>query len=365
MQDPMEEANWPQSFDMEHFKALTSFKARMDYCQAHLARIGGGTGRMVYQIDDQTVIKLAKNAKGVAQNKAEDNGYIRQTYDHIVTNVLDRHPDHLWIESELAKKITRNRFKQLSGGVSIDDVGMWMRNYEQRRNGNSPFFGLDVDVEEAISNNEFFSDIANMANEMNMRYGDFGSLSSYGEFNGELRLVDYGLSSDVYTTHYARKPKAYSYAYESVVDRVTNRILSEVADQDKAIRNANFKFMGAFSAYINTEVPKFFLQEAGIETVLHFLAQEDGMNIRMQWANDAQPNKHADFSKSQEPTSDDEFERILQRNKVPYSLAEVKQRLVTYFIRRLAYNTPRIDCSIMEAQSRSSRPTNNSSCTST
>ncbi len=225
MYDPMDEANWPQSFDMEHFKALTSFKARMDYCQAHLPRIGGGSGRMVYKIDDQTVIKLAKNAKGIAQNEVEDDGYIAQAYDHVVTKVLDRHPDHLWIESELAKKITRNRFKQLSGGIDIDDVHMWMIIYGAKRRGEDVHFSMDSEVSDKIWNTEFFTDVANMANEMNMNYGDFGSLSSYGEVNGELRLVDYGLSDEVYTTHYQKKP-VYRYAYEHVVNRVLARVLN-------------------------------------------------------------------------------------------------------------------------------------------
>jgi hypothetical protein len=228
----MEEANWPQSFDMDHFKALTSFKARMDYCQANLPRIGGGSGRMVYQIDDQTVIKLAKNAKGVAQNAAEDDGYIRQSYGHVTANVLDRHPDHLWIESQIAKKVGRTRFKQLSGGIDIDEVDKWMRNYEEARNGRNPIRPQDPEIKDKIDNNEFFYDIANMANEMNMRFGDFGRLSSYGEINGELVLVDYGLSDSVYTTHYERKPKqnAYgyynrAYAYEHIVNRVLNKLI--------------------------------------------------------------------------------------------------------------------------------------------
>lgn len=230
----MEEANWPQSFDMEHFKALTSFKARMDYCQAHLPRIGGGSGRMVYKIDDQTALKLAKNAKGVAQNKAEDDEYIQRTYDHIVTKVLDRHPNYLWIESQLAKKVNRSRFKQLSGGIDIDDIEIWMTNYGLARKGEKKRY-QDSEMNDRIWNNEFFYDVADMGNNMKMNFGDFGRLSSYGEFNGELRLVDYGLSDDVYTTHYERKPKIPSYnygygqrayAYENVVNNVLSRILN-------------------------------------------------------------------------------------------------------------------------------------------
>lgn len=231
MHQPMEEAQWPTSFDMDHFKSLTSFKARMDYCNAHLHRIGGGTGRMVYQIDDQTAIKLAKNAKGVAQNEAEDDPQLQNRFDHIVTRVLDRHPDHLWIESELAKKVTPNRFKQLSGGLNIDDIATWMYNYSAGRNGGKKQ-PQNKEIDDRIWNNEFFVGVADIGDEWNMNYGDFGVLSSYGEVNGELRLVDYGLSEEVYNVHYApKKNSIYGYRpmarmYEHIVSRVMERILN-------------------------------------------------------------------------------------------------------------------------------------------
>ncbi len=382
----MDEANWPSSFDMEHFKALTSFKARMDYCQAHLTRIGGGTGRMVYQIDDQTVIKLAKNAKGVAQNEAEDNEEIQRQYDHIITKVLDRHPNHLWVESEMAKKVTRNRFKELSGGISIEDVGEWMTNYELMRNGSRTKSSQDPEISDRIWNNEFFYDVGDMANVMNIRFGDFGVLSSYGELNGELKVVDYGISSDVYSTHYERKPKPAMY-YEirniirSVIkedfmpkDEITdlnqdyaivkravisgfnyfifskkeNKVISSFfnsfeAARDEALtldaKNANLTMMNQCLDYIRKDVPNFFIQEGGIEEILHFLAQEDGMNLRLQWTNDGGA-KLPDFSNDLSSKSDDELDRILQNNKIPYSMKDVRARLAQYFMRRLVYNTP-------------------------
>lgn len=33
--------------------------------------IGNGSSRMVFQISDERVLKVAKNAKGIAQNEAE------------------------------------------------------------------------------------------------------------------------------------------------------------------------------------------------------------------------------------------------------------------------------------------------------
>ena len=218
----MDEANWPQQFDMEHFKSLRSFKARMEYCKANLPFIAGGSGRLVFKVDDQTVIKLAKNPKGVAQNEAEDNGYIQNHYDHIVTKVLENHPDHLWIESEMAKKITPSRFKQLTGGIDIKDVETWMHNQYMLIKGHGHPYHQNEEIAERIANDEFFSDLVYMARDVGMQFGDFGYISSYGELNGELRLVDYGLSDDVYSTHYERKPAS---VYREVVSRVMKRII--------------------------------------------------------------------------------------------------------------------------------------------
>ena len=65
------EEDYPSSFDMERFKSLTSFNARIKYCEEHLQRLGSGSSRIVYKIDDKKVLKLAKNKKGISQNGTE------------------------------------------------------------------------------------------------------------------------------------------------------------------------------------------------------------------------------------------------------------------------------------------------------
>jgi hypothetical protein len=112
------------------------------------------------------------------------------------------------------------------------------------------------------------------------------------------------------------------------------RLIREVLEDAK---RQNFHLMGQFEDYIKNDIPNFFIHEGGIDEVLHFLAQEDGMNFRLQHLSPELP----DFSQERKPTSDNEIERILQANQVPYSLAEVKHRLYQYFVRRLAYNTPK------------------------
>lgn len=119
----------------------------------------------------------------------------------------------------------------------------------------------------------------------------------------------------------------------------------DAARQDaltRDVRGENLRIIQQNAEYIMREVPKFFLQEAGIDVVLDFLSKEDGSNIRLQWTNDSGQagSKLSDFSKQDTPTSDNELELILQANRIPYSLDEVKNRLVQYFVRRLVYNVP-------------------------
>lgn len=152
------------------------------------------------------------------------------------------------------------------------------------------------------------------------------------DLNDDYAIVkrDGGLGSENFFVYSKKEGKVVSSFHHTLDD----------AKEDALTRDAkkyNLSMLGGFEDYIMKDVPDFLIQEAGIDMVLHFLAQEDGMNFQLQHMG----HGAADFSKQQEPTSDDEIERILQANKIPYSLSEVRQRLVKYFIRRLSYNTPK------------------------
>ena len=68
---------YPVSFNMAEFKTLKTFTARIKYCQARLQRISSGSARIVYKIDNEKVLKLAKSRKGIAQNEAEGSDYYK------------------------------------------------------------------------------------------------------------------------------------------------------------------------------------------------------------------------------------------------------------------------------------------------
>ena len=51
-------------FNVKELSGISSFKGRYKYCIEHLGSpIGRGSGRVVFQIDDYRVLKLALNQK--------------------------------------------------------------------------------------------------------------------------------------------------------------------------------------------------------------------------------------------------------------------------------------------------------------
>ena len=144
---------------LDEFEELQSFNKKMQFANQHFQRIGSGSGRIVYDIDGTKVFKLAKNAKGVAQNDAEINIGSYQDTQHIVTKVLESNNNGSWIVAEKAKKVNEARIKQLTGIPSLTDLFFFLRNHENRIKGGSDIFSQDKDTAEFLRNNEFAIDL--------------------------------------------------------------------------------------------------------------------------------------------------------------------------------------------------------------
>jgi hypothetical protein len=195
---------YPTSWNIEEFKKLKSFSARVQYCEKHLQRISSGSSRIVYKIDDIKVLKLAKNKKGLAQNETEID-FGRDSYlSNIVAKIFDYDENNLWVEMELARKVTPTIFKNI--------VGITFENYCHIMKYR---YSISIDFDLKISKPENYNDIweidfvYNMMDMMvnyELPWGDLCRLSTYGLVNrngqDELAMIDYGLTSDVYDSYY-------------------------------------------------------------------------------------------------------------------------------------------------------------------
>jgi hypothetical protein len=199
------EEDYPSNWNLETFKALKSFKNRIAYCNQHLKRLSSGSSRIAYKVDEEKVLKLAKNRKGIAQNSVERDWYVQDAYSDIVAKVFAVDENDLWLEMELAKKLTPNRFKELVG-TSVENIGMYLKVKDERDNGKNPIISLYRLQNAKLDNNEWVQQVYTLTREVDLQPGDFGRISSYGEVirNGKpaVVIIDMGLSKTVWNDFY-------------------------------------------------------------------------------------------------------------------------------------------------------------------
>ena len=90
------------------------FNGIKEYCIQHLGQpVGQGSSRIVFQIDDNRVLKLALNNKGVAQNKAEAHCYQQSDSNNdLFPRIFDMSPDGLWIDCEFVLPAEEQDFEE-------------------------------------------------------------------------------------------------------------------------------------------------------------------------------------------------------------------------------------------------------------
>lgn len=203
--EEMMDEDYPSSWNLETFKSLKSFAQRKKYCDEHLQRIAAGSGRIVYKVDNEKVLKLAKNQKGIAQNEVEIQYGNERYFSNIIGQTYDYEDNGLWVEMELARKVTPTMFKKIVG-VDINTFGMYIRNQTSMNRGKPAYFSIDKDVAEYLNDNEIAIDTIDFIMNSDSEAGDIGRLSTWGVVHrdgGEsLVIVDYGLTQGVYASYY-------------------------------------------------------------------------------------------------------------------------------------------------------------------
>lgn len=194
------------SWNVEEFKKLTSFNQRIKYCQENLQRISSGSSRIVYKIDDTKVLKLAKNRKGIAQNEIEVGFSKDYMWSDLVAKIFDYDQNDLWVEMELARKVTPKIWDSIVG-IPIEELSKCLRYVDQENNPQKYQYHFTKPARmDELWENEFTSSILQLILSYDVPVGDFGRLSTYGlvKRNGmdDIVFIDYGITSDVYDAYY-------------------------------------------------------------------------------------------------------------------------------------------------------------------
>jgi hypothetical protein len=198
--------DYPSSFDMEHFKTLNKYAERVRYCDEHLKKISSGSARVVYMVDDKMVLKLAKNAKGVAQCATEIQWGNDSYYGDILAKTIDFHPDDLWVEMELARKVKKSDFKRLEG-IDFEAYGRYIKNFEFENKGRRGVYSISDEEREVLDESQFVGTVTSFMSDSDSPSGDFMRLNSYGLVNRDgaeiIVIIDFGLTNSIYSEYYS------------------------------------------------------------------------------------------------------------------------------------------------------------------
>lgn len=206
---PLYEAPLPPEWDKQVYTPQTSFAKQLKYALARAAKVGAGSGRVAVEIQYEgrpTVLKIAKNKKGLAQNEYEaqtlSEYMIKDTGLFIpIIDYDEEHEPPLWLHTEKAEKIKPTQFKKFFG-VDHNTLDFVL----QYGTGNHKY-GSTEGFDELIENNEMLYDLVQIVGNYGMPTGDFSRLANWGIFKGRPVVIDVGLSQGVYDQYYAPKQR--------------------------------------------------------------------------------------------------------------------------------------------------------------
>ncbi len=207
--------SYPTGWDFSFFKQMKSFAKRKAYCDAKLTRrLGTGSSRAVYQIDDGKVLKLAINEKGRSQNQQEYDLYTDgliagKPVQGLLARIYSADEENFdWLEMELVERVTSNDFKTKMG-IDFPEfqkvISYWGDKDAGRNNPKAAPEMWDV-LNNNAENYPWWMNLTNIGDNFDYAVADWKRLSSWGKTaDGRMVLVDFGLTHDVYDAHYAKK----------------------------------------------------------------------------------------------------------------------------------------------------------------
>lgn len=215
----IDEMPLPVDWDPSQYGRGTTFKQRLAYALERAKKLGTGSSRVATIIEYQgrpTVLKIAKNQKGLAQNSVEasilEDGYASQM--GILIPLIDydeQNREPTWIHTEMAQKANE---RQLCSLMKCDNLTQLV-NYAQAITGRKKYLGTAQSYIEHMRQKgkseqdiETMSEYANKLAELNSSFdvelGDFTRAANWGLYQGNPIIVDVGFNSNVLNQYYKR-----------------------------------------------------------------------------------------------------------------------------------------------------------------
>ena len=211
----LNETPLPSDWDSSKFNTSNSFKSIVDYALERSKKIGTGSSRIAFEVEYEgrpTILKIAKNEKGLAQNEVESkmlsDGYIEKmelTIPLIDYDTTNKQP--LWIHTEKANKVTEKKLCKL---LHCDNLFQLIQMVKSKYKSSSLYAHYynelkELNTEEELEElEELVDNLYSLSNDFDVALGDFQKLDSWGLYKGRPVIIDIGLSMEVYDLHYKK-----------------------------------------------------------------------------------------------------------------------------------------------------------------
>lgn len=189
---------------------LKTFKARIEYAEKNLERISSGSSRIVFYLNDQYVLKLASNEKGIMQNAAEANVKTDTKYVNLVTQKCIH---FYWVIAPVAEKINQKEFEKLTGipfemfGKTVHYKVKELLSISSANSSTTASLKPNQEIKEYLDE-EIVKQIAMLAVKYKLMTGDISRISSWGIKKDTPVLIDLGLNRKIYKKYYASEKSA-------------------------------------------------------------------------------------------------------------------------------------------------------------
>lgn len=192
------EAPLPDDWDSAIFNQRIPFARRIRYAKERASKLGSGSSRVAFTIPyegRQTVLKVAKNVKGAAQNEEEavlfGDWYLRKL--GLIIPMIDFDEENnqpTWIHTEFATKPKKSDFVKACG-ADLESLVLYAEltsGRVQRAHKDISELHVDEESELARAMVDFVGDYTHVPT------GDLKRLANWGVYNGSPVIIDLGLT---------------------------------------------------------------------------------------------------------------------------------------------------------------------------
>ena len=169
-----------------------TFKALVRWCDKNYACEGEGSSRMAYKLDEDHCLKIAYNARGIAQNKVESH-LAQKLHDLPITKIHYMQPQGWFRVVDYAHALNKEHFKD-TYGLDFSAFCTYCGLFEYGKKEVRLFWPKLSDAAKKL----FLS-----LKRHGVMLGDVRGAEQWGDLKEKPVLVDYGLNKEVWDKHYA------------------------------------------------------------------------------------------------------------------------------------------------------------------